>query len=320
MKLMTIAELNDAAKASPTDYLVQGLFKEGSFNIVSGESKSGKSTLVRYLAKCVVHGLPFLGEKTKQGEVLLVCPDESDTTELAAAFERLGITDGLRLSYSPVNQGGIATELEDCLKKHPKTKLIVLDTLIKSAQFEDLNDYAKTVNDLSAIERVASTYAVTIVALHHMNKSNSGSVAAGMMGSAALPSVALTTLEVSTGPHNSRYIRTIQRYGRSRERTEVIFDYETGALRLGLSTSQARETSAACTRNERESAILNFVRIKGTVKAEDIRKAIGCNGTVASDALRTLVQRGELAPTGSGKKGDPFIYSVVSVPFDRVAA
>lgn len=318
---MTITELQAEAKANPTNYLVQSFFKEGSFNIVSGESKSGKSTLVRYLSKCVVFGIPFLGEETKQGEVLYLCPDEPDTAELAAAFGRLGITDGLRLSYFPVNRGEIAKELEDCIKKYPKTKLIVLDTLVKTVQCEDLNDYSKMVADMQPLERVASEYGVTIVALHHTNKNNSGSVQGAMMGSAALPSIAITTLEVSTGSHGSRYIRTIQRYGKSRqEKTEVIFDYETGAVRLGLSTSQVRETSAAQTRNEREAKILDYVRVSETAKLADIKKAIGGNGSATNETVKSLVSRGELAASGTGRKGDAFVYSVAPSPFELANA
>lgn len=74
---------------------------------------------------------------------------------------------------------------------------------------------------------------MAILAMHHTNKGNGNSIAASMMGSGGIASLAATILEVSSY-NGRRYLRSLQRYGREIERAELYLDKETGILLEGL--------------------------------------------------------------------------------------
>jgi len=71
--LYTDAELAQRAEKSPTaGFLVDGMIAPGSVNILVGDSGIGKSALVYQLALAVATGRPFLGQRTREGKVVLV--------------------------------------------------------------------------------------------------------------------------------------------------------------------------------------------------------------------------------------------------------
>lgn len=319
MNFLTVDELRDYAKVNPIDYLVEDILKEGTFNIASGEAKSGKSTLIRHLASCVTKGEPFLGEATKKGGVLYICPDETDTTELSKAFDTLGARDGLLINPNPVDRSRLHVVLGECLSKLPDTKLVVLDTLAKTLEFEDLNNYEKVVRDFGPIQDLARETGVAILAMHHTNKGNGNSIAASMMGSGGIASLAATVLEVSSY-NGRRYLRSLQRYGREIERAELYLDKETGILSIGRSASENREALTVTRASELESSIIRYIASAKKATRKDARQAVKANAQKVNRALDSLAERGLLVCTGSGKNSDPLFYSLAELPTERLAA
>ncbi len=319
MNFLTVDELRDYAEANPIDYLVEGILKEGTFNIASGEAKSGKSTLIRHLASCVTKGEPFLGEATKKGGVLYICPDETDTTELAKAFVTLGVKDGLLINPNPVDRSRLHVALGEWLTKMPDTKLVVLDTLAKTIEYEDLNNYDRVVRDFGPVQDLARETGVAILAMHHTNKGNGTSIAASMMGSGGIASLAVTVLEVSSY-NGRRYLRSLQRYGREVERAELFLDKETGILSLGRTASESREAVTVTRASELESSITRYIGSAKKATRKDVRLAVKANAQKVNRALDNLADRGVLVCTGSGKNSDPLFYSHAELPTERLAA
>lgn len=318
MKILTMDELKIHAEENPVEWLVDDLLKEASFNIIAGGPKSGKSSLMRQLAAAVSKGEPFLGMPTKQGEVLYLCPDEQDTTELHQAFTRLGVTAGVYISAFPVNRYTLIPELRDALVERPEVSLLVLDTLEKTVEIEDLNDYSKTLRDLSPIVDFAVERGITTLASHHTNKRQSASVSGAMMGSNGIGSIATTSIEVLVDS-GKRFLRTMQRYGPELERTELEFNKFKGVATLGQSDSSKAEQKQLFKKNELRGLLLNHIAQNPGAKQRDILSAVPGNTRHKIDELRTMKQRGLVEEHGTGRRGDAKIYYLAEIPVEKAA-
>ena len=259
MKLLTIDELRAEAAANPTKYLVENLFTEGSFNLISAEAKAGKSTFLRYLSRCIIHGEPFLGRATQQGNVIYACPDQRNKTELVKAFDRLGITNGLYSYPYGVDKPKLAPYLKDWMQEQGNVRLIIMDTLVKCVHMNDLNDYNTVVADLEEIQTLACDAGVTVICTHHLRKTTGGSIAQNLMGSSGLASLSETTVELQNN-YNKRQIRTSQRYGDDIEDlVDLHLDRDTGAVFLGRSTGEKDQDKAEKRNHDIASTILQAV-------------------------------------------------------------
>ena len=65
-----VSDLPLAAK--PHEAIVDGLFWDGTFNLIQGPSKSGKSMLAYQLAWCLQNGHEFLGRKVLKRNCLYI--------------------------------------------------------------------------------------------------------------------------------------------------------------------------------------------------------------------------------------------------------
>ncbi len=319
LDFMTIAELNKYADENPTKWLVDQLFKEASFNICAGGPKSGKSSLMRQLAVAVSKGEPFLGSTTKKGDVLYICPDEQDATELRHSFNRLGAGDGLLVSTLPVNRFSLIADLQDAILERPGVSLIVLDTLEKTVSLEDLNDYTKTLSDLEPLGSFATEKKLTVVGTHHTNKRQSTSVSGAMMGSNGIGSVATTTLEIIVDHANKRFLRTMQRYGRPLERTELHFDQFRLTFSLGQSESQKSKDKAIFKVTKLQKSIVDFIAENPGAQQTAITEAIPANKQHVLDELKAMKKGGALRTEGTGLRGKPYTYFIADIPMGAVS-
>ncbi len=313
MKLLTIDELRTEAAANPTKYLVENLFTEGSFNLVSAEAKAGKSTFLRHLSRCIINGEPFLGRATQQGNVIYVCPDERNKTELVKAFDRLGITTGLYSYPYSVDKPKLAPCLKDWMLELGNVRLIILDTLVKCVHMNDLNDYNAVVADLEEIQSLACDAGVTVICTHHLRKTAGGSIAQNLMGSSGLASLSETTVELQNN-YNKRQIRTSQRYGDDIEDlVDLHLDKEAGVVFLGRSVDDKRQENADKRNNEIASTILQAVDEKDRTR-EELKERVkevhsGVHVKVINDLADKLVAEGNFYRKGHGRRNSPYIYT-----------
>lgn len=319
MNFMTIDELKQHAAANPVEWLVDGLFKEASFNICAGGPKSGKSSLMRQLAVAVSKGEPFLGEPTKKGNALYICPDEPDSSELSSSFKRLGAGEGLFVYASPVNRYSLLADLKDALATYPDISLIVLDTLEKTVEMEDLNDYLKTLRDLEPLVSFAAENKLTIVGTHHTNKRQSTSVSGAMMGSNGLGSVATTSLEVLVDPNGKRSLRSMQRYGRELERTDLHFDPIRLTLSLGQSESQKSSESTLFKVKDIQKRIGDYIAANPGAPQHQILEAIPGNKQRLIRELKAMETKAMIRTEGTGRRGNPLLYFQADIPMEVAA-
>lgn len=131
-KLKTVdAETLLSTPMKKTILIVDGLIPQGVNDVLSGASKIGKSWLMLWLGLQVSQGLPVWKMQTKQCDVLYLSLEDTHRrikdrlyilTDTAPNNLHFAVMCGLIGS-------GLEEQINDFLNDHPKTKLVIINTL-----------------------------------------------------------------------------------------------------------------------------------------------------------------------------------------------
>ena len=153
--------------------LIDGLLPSGTY-FIAGAPKVGKSFLVAQIAYHVSTGMPLWGFPVRQGGVLYLAL-EDDQHRLQARMSRMfGVdgTDNLNFAICSGQVGdGLETQLENYLREHPNTKLVIIDTLqkVRNATGEAYS-YAKDYEVIGQLKRFADSKGICLLLVHHTRK------------------------------------------------------------------------------------------------------------------------------------------------------
>ena len=155
LEIVSMAELYDSVYPSKPP-LIDGLLYPGTYLFV-GAPKLGKSFLMAQIAYHISMGVPLWEYPARKGTVLYLAL-EDDYRRLQERLYRMFGTDGadsLFFSVSAGNLGnGLDEQLQEFMKQHTDTKLIIIDTLQKVREVGGDNySYA---NDYEIITRCCS--------------------------------------------------------------------------------------------------------------------------------------------------------------------
>ena len=155
-------------------FVVDGLIPTG-LSLFCGSQKIGKSWLMLKLCLCVSQGLPLWDMQTKAGDVLYLCLEDSFQRIQSRLFD---LTEDAppTLHFAVMSQqlhNGLVEQIEQFLKEHPQTRLIVIDTLqrIRTAG-NDANPYASDYRDIGVLKALADKHRIAILLVHHLRKMN----------------------------------------------------------------------------------------------------------------------------------------------------
>ena len=174
-RLQTIdADTLQSTAYEPAFFVVDDLLPQG-LHLLAGAPKIGKSWLALWLCLCAAQGKPLWTFATRPCEVLYLCLEDSFQRIQSRLFD---LTEDAppTLHFAVMSQqlhNGLVEQIEQFLKEHPQTKLIVIDTLqrIRTAG-NDANPYASDYRDLSALKRIADAHGIAILLIHHLRKMN----------------------------------------------------------------------------------------------------------------------------------------------------
>ena len=153
------------------EWVVDDFLPASAVTMVSGESGSGKSTILLLLAQAVANGEPFLGHPTKQTKVLIL-DRENGATIYKERFTRLNIPKNENISYwggwdDPEPPG---PEFEAYLKIAKEHKpLIIFDSFIAFMREGSEQDATEVRRYMNYFRKLAQTGA-TVVFIHHTGK------------------------------------------------------------------------------------------------------------------------------------------------------
>jgi len=211
-------------KAFPPDnWLITCLITTG-LTILTGASKIGKSWLCLQIVAALDQELFFLGSLRAQKCDVLYLSLEDTEKRIQGRLQKQGITtfNGSKLETKRCTPSA----LRAYLKANPQFKVIIIDTFQKFMGLDDLNNYAETVNGMSALKEIADELDRAILVIHHTRKSaeiDSDHLQSGL-GSTGLPGTAdqIMTLRRKRGSAEA----TLQVSGRDVEDTtySLIWD------------------------------------------------------------------------------------------------
>ena len=158
----------------PLSFVVEDLLPQG-LHLLAGAPKIGKSWLALWLCLRVAQGEPLWNFATKPCEVLNLCLEDSfqriqnrllDLTEDAPSTLHFAV-------MSQQLHDGLVEQMEQFLREHPATGLVVIDTLqrIRAAGNEP-NPYASDYRDIGVLKALADQHRIAVLLIHHLRKMN----------------------------------------------------------------------------------------------------------------------------------------------------
>ena len=174
LETITAADLQQK-DLPPIKFIVDKLLSAG-LNILASPPKYGKSWMVLALCLAVAAGGRFLGYMTNQCGCLYLALEDSQRrlkTRMNKLLAGKPAPAGFHFATtaSPID-GGLFDELEDFLKKHPDTGLIVVDTLqrVRGASHRAEAAYAADYREVGALKAFADQHNVALLLVHHLRK------------------------------------------------------------------------------------------------------------------------------------------------------
>ena len=175
LETVSMAELYDSVYPSKPP-LIDGLLYPGTY-LFAGAPKLGKSFLMAQIAYHISMGVPLWEYPARKGTVLYLAL-EDDYRRLQERLYRMFGTDGadnLFFSVSAGNLGnGLDEQLQEFMKKHTDTRLIIIDTLQKVREVGGDNySYANDYEIITRLKQFADSYGICILLVHHTRKQGS---------------------------------------------------------------------------------------------------------------------------------------------------
>ena len=174
MHLNTLS-MNDLFDCSFTSRppLIDGLLYAGTY-LLAGAPKIGKSFLVAQLAYHVSVGQTLWEYPVRQGGVLYLAL-EDDYQRLQGRMSRMfGVegTDNLHFAITSAQIGlGLVEQLDNFLKTHPDTRLVIIDTLQKVRDaIGEAYSYSGDYDAIGQLKGFATSRGICLLLVHHTRK------------------------------------------------------------------------------------------------------------------------------------------------------
>ena len=158
----------------PLSFIVEDLLPQG-LHLLAGAPKIGKSWLALWLCLRVAQGESLWNFATKPCEVLYLCLEDSfqriqsrllDLTEDAPSTLHFAV-------MSEQLHSGLVEQMEQFLREHPATGLVVIDTLQRIRTVNsDANAYASDYRDIGVLKALADRHRIAVLLIHHLRKLN----------------------------------------------------------------------------------------------------------------------------------------------------
>jgi len=224
------------AKLPPVKFLIEGILPDGT-SLLTAASKIGKSWMVLDLGLCQAAGRPFMNHSANQCGVLYLALEDSLHRLQSRMKKILGDEPAPAQFYftteAPKLGSGLLETLDDHLKQHPDTKLIIIDTLQKvrgPAQPREAS-YAQDYREMETIKSFMDKRGVSVLFVHHNRKMkddddpfNMISGTNGIMGAA-------DTIWTITKEHRDDEEATLHITGRDVEQSATVIRFDKSCWR-----------------------------------------------------------------------------------------
>lgn len=294
-KTWTGREVSDM-EIPPLKWAVEGLIPEG-LTLLVGRSKLGKSWLALQLGEAVALGGHALGSiPVEQGDVLYVALE--DTLRRLKSRQRTLLDELMapdRIHFAPewpqMSQGGLVL-LAEWLRRHPETRLAVIDTLgrWRGAPDPRAQVFYDDTAVVARVKRIADDHGCAIVMIHHTNKGKRDDAFEGVSGSTGIMAAADGTIIFERQRGKSEAILKIT--GRDVEESEKGISWDPHA---GW-TFQGDAKEFMLTRQQAETLDV-LRRAARPMKAAEVGPILGIPTGTAKQRLYRLADAGAASVT-----------------------
>ena len=161
----------------PTHFLVDELIPEG-LHILAGAPKIGKSFLVAQIAYHVSTGEALWGYEVHTGTVLYLALEDDFQRIQSRMFMMYGVNDTDRLHFATAAGklgNGLDEQLENFVREHPDTRLIIIDTMQKIREVGgEAYSYASDYEIIGKLKQFADKHCICVLTVHHTRKQPAG--------------------------------------------------------------------------------------------------------------------------------------------------
>lgn len=157
--------------------IIDGLLYAGAY-ILAGAPKIGKSFLVAQIAYHVSTGGKLWDFDVHQGTVLYLALEDDYQRIQSRMFMMYGVNDTPNLHFATA-AGKIGNcldeQLENFMREHPDTKLIIIDTMQKIRELGgESYSYASDYEIIGRLKQFADKYCICVLTVHHTRKQPAG--------------------------------------------------------------------------------------------------------------------------------------------------
>lgn len=298
------------------DWIVEGLIPAGAMVALVGESRAGKSRLVRHLIAALMEGGEFLGfNVVSPFRVLYVIhPNEGTINEVQRDFAKLGVNPyvlaqragtGLKFPLQPTGDGFVKA-LKAHIRRHGYD-VVVIDTYgqyMYTEQVEQGDHISWAILNRKLAELAREVKCLINVAHSTRGRSDRPSASAVMLGSENNVGSYQAVLRVVA--HKDEATELIRYHTLSVDlrghapppKMYLIYDEQSGRFQK-VDPAMVRDDMAE--RRRRLEEIMRMAARPEGVTRKEVEDALGVAQKTAGDYLRELEQRGVLRREGSGR-------------------
>lgn len=153
--------------------LIDRLLYPGTY-LFAGAPKLGKSFLMAQLAYHISMGLDMWDFPVRQGTVLYLALEDDYHRLQERLYRMFGTdsTDNLHFAIkAPDLENGLDEQLEDFIRQHPDTNLIIIDTLQKIREVGgEKYSYANDYEIITRMKELADKHSICLLLVHHTRK------------------------------------------------------------------------------------------------------------------------------------------------------
>lgn len=157
--------------------IIDDLLYAGAY-ILAGAPKIGKSFLVAQIAYHVSTGRKLWDFDVHQGTVLYLALEDDYQRIQSRMFMMYGVNDTPNLHFATAAGkigNGLDEQLENFMREHPDTKLIIIDTMQKIRELGgEAYSYASDYEIIGRLKQFADKYCICVLTVHHTRKQPAG--------------------------------------------------------------------------------------------------------------------------------------------------
>ena len=230
-KLNTIdADTLQTIAYEPLTFLVEDLLPQG-LHLLAGAPKIGKSWLALWLCLRVARGEPLWNFPTHPCEVLYLCLEDSFQRIQSRLFD---LTEDAppTLHFAVMAEqlhSGLVEQIEQFLKEHPATWLVVIDTLQRIRTVSnDVSPYANDYRDIGVLKGLADRHRIAVLLVHHLRKLGDDDPMNMISGTTGISGATDTNLVLKKGKRSGS-AATLYCTGRDIEYQELVLEFDQDA-------------------------------------------------------------------------------------------